>query len=278
MKAMAAVMAFVAGESMHVQRMCEEVGTSRQTFYKYVARCRAGGLAGFELLSRRPHSYPQATAGDVEDAVVGWRKQLADAGLDHGATTIQWHLGRDVEFTRRCRRWRRCIGSWCAAGCVPTAREATEVVEATLRSASPERVVADRLDGLCDCRSAGPGEDLQHRRRPPPGGLRVTNRDPQATSEEAWATFCVAAQVWGLPAGVLSDSGLCFSGHLRGCEVLFEARLRDAGVRPFTGRPYHPQTTGKVERFQLSGRTSGPMWLAGDTRYRDAQAISLASR
>ena len=118
MKAMAAVMAFVAGESMHVQRMCEEVGTSRQTFYKYVARCRAGGLAGFEPLSRRPHSCPQATAGDVEDAVVGWRKQLADAGLDHGATTIQWHLGRDVEFTRRCRRWRRCIGSWCAAGFV----------------------------------------------------------------------------------------------------------------------------------------------------------------
>jgi hypothetical protein len=43
---------------------------------------------------------------------------------------------------------------------------------------------------------------------------------------------------------------LCFSGKLRGFEVLFEARLRDAGIRPITGRPYHPQTTGKVERFQ----------------------------
>ena len=49
---------------------------------------------------------------------------------------------------------------------------------------------------------------------------------------------------------MLSDNGLCFSGKLRGFEVLFEARLRDAGVRPITGRPYHPQTTGKVERFQ----------------------------
>ena len=56
--------------------------------------------------------------------------------------------------------------------------------------------------------------------------------------------------MWGLPAGVLSDNGLCFSGKLRGFEVLFEANLRDAGIRPFTGRPYHPQTTGKVERFQ----------------------------
>ena len=73
---------------------------------------------------------------------------------------------------------------------------------------------------------------------------------PEATGEEAWTTFCAAVQEWGLPAGVLSDNGLCFSGKLHGFEVLFEARLRDAGIRPITGRPYHPQTTGKVERFQ----------------------------
>jgi hypothetical protein len=71
-----------------------------------------------------------------------------------------------------------------------------------------------------------------------------------ATGEAAWAAFTAAAAVWGTPAGVLSDNGLCFSGKLRGFEVLFEKNLRDAGVRPVTGRPYHPQTTGKVERFQ----------------------------
>jgi hypothetical protein len=49
---------------------------------------------------------------------------------------------------------------------------------------------------------------------------------------------------------MLSDNGLCFSGKLRGYEVMFESHLRDAGVRPMTGRAYHPQTTGKVERFQ----------------------------
>ena len=54
----------------------------------------------------------------------------------------------------------------------------------------------------------------------------------------------------GAACGVLSDNGLCFSGKLRGFEVFFEANLRDAGIRPITGRPFHPQTTGKVERFQ----------------------------
>jgi hypothetical protein len=81
--------------------------------------------------------------------------------------------------------------------------------------------------------------------------VAITSRAvAEATSEAAWATFSDGAAVWGLPAGVLSDNGLAFSGKLRGFEVLFEANLRDAGIQPATGAPYHPQTTGKVERFQ----------------------------
>ena len=81
MKAVAAVMAFVAGQPMNVRQVCGEVGICRQTFYKYAARCRAERLAGFEPRSRRPHSCPRAVSGVVEDAVISWRKQLADAGL-----------------------------------------------------------------------------------------------------------------------------------------------------------------------------------------------------
>jgi hypothetical protein len=48
-----------------------------------------------------------------------------------------------------------------------------------------------------------------------------------------------ALQQSGMPAGVLSDNGMCFSGKLRGFEVLF-SESRDAGIRPITGRPFHP--------------------------------------
>lgn len=53
-----------------------------------------------------------------------------------------------------------------------------------------------------------------------------------------------------MPLGQLSDNGLNFSGRLRGFEVRFEIELRAIGVVPKTSRPYHPQTCGKVERFQ----------------------------
>ena len=76
MKVMAAVMAFVAGEAMNVVEVCVEAGISRQTFYKYVARCRAEGLDGFASRSRRPLTSPRAVGVEVEDAVIAWRKQL----------------------------------------------------------------------------------------------------------------------------------------------------------------------------------------------------------
>jgi transposase InsO family protein len=250
MRVMAAVMAFVAGEAMNVRRVCDEVGISRQTFYKYVARCRVEGMAGFELRSRRPLTCPQAVSADVEEAVVGWRKQLADAGLDHGATTIQWHLGRDEQFRAQVPSVATVHRILARRGFVsPQPEKRPKSTWRRFEAPAPnEWWQIDSTDWVI---AAAPGlvkifNIVDDHSRVACGSRAVT----EATSEEAWATFCVAAQVWGLPAGVLSDNGLCFSGKLRGLEVLFEARLRDAGVRPFTGRPYHPQTTGKVERFQ----------------------------
>ncbi|TML66518.1 MAG: transposase [Actinobacteria bacterium] len=50
-----------------------------------------------------------------------------------------------------------------------------------------------------------------------------------------------------------------FSGKLRGFEVHFEIELRKIGVVPKTSRPRHPQTCGKVERFQQTLKK----WLRG---------------
>ena len=75
---------------------------SRKTFYKWVARYRAEGLAGLEERSRRPHSLAEPDGGRrSRSVIVRLRKELADGGLDHGATTIQWHLGRGASLPRR---------------------------------------------------------------------------------------------------------------------------------------------------------------------------------
>lgn len=262
MKAIAAVIAFVTGEAMNVSQVCRDSGISRETFYKYAARYQAEGLDGFEPRSRRPHSSPTQTPVAVEDRIVELRKELTDAGHDAGATTIQWHLGRDRRFARAVpstatvhrvlvRRGfvipqphKRPKGSWCRFE-APAPNEMWQIDHTDWTIATGVVKIFNVLDdhSRVACRS------------------RAVNH---ATAEEAWTTFCQAAACWGFPAAALSDNGLCFSGKLHGVEVTFEANLRDGGIRPITGRGYHPQTTGKVERFQQTLKK----WLLGqDRRY-----------
>jgi len=249
MKAMAAVLAFVAGEPMNVTVVCREAGISRKSFYKWVERCRqAGGLSGLEERSRRPHRFPGAVGADVEDAVVVLRKDLVDRGHDHGATTIQWHLGRDSGFKGRVPSVATVHRILVRRGfVVPEPGKRPKSAWRRFEAPAPnEWWQIDSTDWVTAIGVVKIFNIVDDHSRVACRSRVVM----EATSEEAWTTFCQAAQQWGLPAGVLSDNGLCFSGKLRGFEVLFEAKMRDAGVRPITGRPYHPQTTGKVERFQ----------------------------
>jgi transposase InsO family protein len=237
---------------LNVSSFCAEQGISRKTFYKWVARYRAGGVAGLEDRSRRPRSMPSGTPPEVEEAVVRARKELADAGLDHGPATILWRLGearRRGELAARrlpsaATVWRILVRRGLV---VPEPRKRPRRSFVRFEAPAPNELW--QIDAMDWVVASGPVRIFtvidDHSR------LLVRVRAvPAATGEEAWVTFCQGAAVWGLPAGVLSDNGLCFSGKLRGIRVGFEVRLRDAGVRPITSRPHHPQTTGKVERAQ----------------------------
>jgi len=249
MRAQAAVLTYVAGEPVNVTGVCRAAGISRKTFYKYVARVRdEGGVDGFTPRSRAPHSCPQRLGVDVEDAIVTLRKRLVDDGLDHGPTTIQWHLGRDP-------KWRRCVPSVASVYRV-LVRRGFVVAEPFKRPktswkrfeapAPNEMWQIDHTDWVIATGLVKVFNIVDDHSRVVCRSRCVSN----ATGEEAWTTFMQAGQVWGLPSRLLSDNGLTFSGKLRHVEVEFEARLRDAGIAPSTGRPFHPQTTGKVERFQ----------------------------
>ena len=200
MKVMAAVMAFVAGEAMNVQKVCSEAGVSRQTFYKYVARCRSEGHAGFELRSRRPQRFPQAVAAEVEDAVVGWRKQLTDAGFDHGATTIQWHLGRDATFVAKVPSVATVHRILVRRGFVSPAPEKRPKTS-WRRFEAPAPNEWWQIDSIDWVIAAAPGPVKVFNIVDDHSRVACQSRAVlEATSEEAWTTFCAAAQDWGLPS------------------------------------------------------------------------------
>ncbi|HEY5859567.1 MAG TPA: IS481 family transposase [Actinomycetota bacterium] len=236
----------VASDGVNVAAFCREHGLSRETFYVWRRRYLAEGLEGLEPRSRAPETSPQRIGLELEEAIVALRKELDDRGVDAGAGTIQWHLGRQGRraVPSEATIWRLLV------------RRGFVVREPRKRPRSSwRRFAADAPNELwqADCIdwviATGVVRILSFLDDHSRIALRVRAL-AEATTDATWLTFCEATAAWGVPLGQLSDNGLNFSGRLRGFEVRFEIELRAIGVVPKTSRPYHPQTCGKVERFQ----------------------------
>jgi len=84
---------------------------------------------------------------------------------------------------------------------------------------------------------------------------------PVTTGQVTLATFRATCAAYGVPASTLTDNGnVCttrFAGGKGGRNGL-ENELRRLGVTQKNGRPSHPQTQGKAERFQQTLKK----WLA----------------
>jgi transposase InsO family protein len=183
----------------------------------------------------------------VAEAVVALRKELTDLGVDAGAGTIQWHLGRRGLATKvpsQATIWRVLRRRGFVTD--QPGKRPHSSYRRFEASAPNELWQADCMDWTI---ATGVVKILSFIDDHSRVELAVKALG-EATTDATWDTFCQAAETWGLPVGQLTDNGLNFSGRLRGFEVRFETELRAVGVVPKTSRPYHPQTCRKVERFQ----------------------------
>lgn len=61
--------------------------------------------------------------------------------------------------------------------------------------------------------------------------------------------FHTAAKAYGYPQSVLTDNGRVYTTSQYGTKVIMEQELGRLGIEYKHGRPYHPQTQGKIERW-----------------------------
>jgi transposase InsO family protein len=234
---------FSSGLSLDVTALCGELGISRQSFYKYRRRWLAEGPAGLVERSRRPQRSPGLMPVDVEERIVQLRKELP---VDNGAQTIAYHLARDpdVERVPSVSAIHRALVRRGMVIPQPDKRPKSSY----RRFEWPRPNDAWQIDATCwalaDDREVWIMDVLDDHSR-----VLVAARVADGpTSEAAWDAFCHAVADWGLPARVMSDNGLCFTGRFRGRDVDFERQLRSLGIRHILSSPAHPQTCGKLER------------------------------
>src|SRR5262245_57652920 len=228
-------------DGLNVSAFCREHGIGRDAFYQLRARYRLEGPAGLEARSRAPKRVANRTSAEVEDAVVGLRKELIDQGLDAGAESIHDQLAERLASRTRVPSAPTIYRILRRRGFI-TANPRKRPVPAVRRFAAERANECWQFDvthwGLADGTPVEIINGLDDCSRLAVACTVVT----VATLANVWDAICGAAAQWGSPERLLTDNGTVFGGGLR-------TNLAALGIAIRHSRPYHPQTCGKVERF-----------------------------
>jgi transposase InsO family protein len=221
--------------------LCRRFGISRPTGYALVARYRAEGDAGLEPRSTRPQTSPRRTDPDVEAAVLSVREAHPRWG------------GRKIARVLERR----------GLVVVPHASTCTAILRRHGRLAPPaaqphpwRRFEAARPNDLWQLDFKG-HMPMAHGRLHP---LTVFDDHARfalglfACADERDATvrahLTALFRRYGLPWAILTDNGPPWGNpHPAQRFTALSFWLIRLGIAVRHGRPFHPQTQGKVERF-----------------------------
>jgi transposase InsO family protein len=229
-------------EGRNMARLCERFGISRKTGYKWLARHAANGVAALADMSRRPHESPGRTIEPVEQAIVALRRQhpawgarklrarlaaLGHEDLPAASTThavlVRHGLISDEEsakhraFTRFEHPEPNDLWQMDFKGHFPL----TSGVRCHPLTVLDDHSRYSLLLSAC-------GDELIETVR-----TRLTG----------------AFRRYGLPRRMLMDNASVWRGGGDEPFSQFAIWLLRLGVRISHGRPLHPQTQGKEERF-----------------------------
>lgn len=190
----------------------------------------------------------------MSDLVILLRRQLVDAGLDAGAETIGWHLLHDHHLHLSRATIHRIL---VRAGVVePAPAKRPKSSYRRFEAVMPNETWQSDFTHYRLTRPDGrPGTDVEiitwlddHSRY----ALHVTAHRA-ITALIVRDTFKATGDKHGYPASTLTDNGMVYTVRFAsrpGGRTALEHELRSLGHHPEERPPHHPQTQGKVERFQ----------------------------
>lgn len=271
------VITAVVEQHRPVAQVAASYGMSRQWVYKLLARYRAEGAEAFEPRSRRPSTSPRALAESVVAAVLAERDRLVRAGHDAGPETISAYLARtDIVVSRASvarvlTRHGRVVAQPQKKPKSAYHRFEAEQPNECWQSDFTHYRLAD-----------GPDVEIitwldDHSRM----ALHISAH-PRITGRLVLATFRDTITQFGCPASTLTDNGMVYTVRHASARVqgsgpgrnAFETELATLGITQKNGRGNHPQTQGKVERFQHTLKT----WLQHQDQPHDLPGLQTLNR
>jgi len=268
------------------RELCRRFGISRSNGYKWLARHEAEGRSGLADRSRRPHRSPARSGKEVEAAVLRVRAASNNAWGGRKIARVLVRQGKievpaPSTITDILRRHGQLAASGGALG-GPYQR---------FERAAPNELwqmdfKGDFAIGRGRCH---PLTVIDDHSRYALGVQACATQQDQPTRQRLIAIF----RRYGLPDAMLMDNGAPWGDSGGGPFTAFTVWLLRLGVRVSHGRPFHPQTQGKDERFHrtlkaevLSGRHFADLaacqaafdrWRPIYNHQRPHQALDLAT-
>lgn len=248
------VVTAVIVEGRSKTQVAKDYGVARSWVSELLKRFEAEGEATFEPRSRRPHSNPRTTSGEMEERILFWRKDLAEQGHDAGAHTISYHLARE-------------------AGTAPAISTIWKVLKRNgLVVATPKKRPHSSYTRF---EASQPNEtwqsDFTHWRLSSGIDVEIINwLDDHSrlllhcavfkaiTGKIVIDSFNACRNEYGTPFSTLTDNGNVYTARFTQGKNGFEYLLSELEIVQKNGSPGHPQTQGKIERFHQTQKK----WLS----------------
>ncbi len=228
------------------RELCRRFGISAKTGYKWLARHRREGPSGLKDRSRRPRRSPARTAAGIEQEVIRLRAQSRNCW--GGRKLSRQLLGQG--------------GPHLAPSTVTGILRRAGLLNPELAAAATpwQRFERSEPNHLWQMDFKGHFALLSNARCHPLTALDDHSRFSlalQACADELGDTVRAALTVvfrrYGLPAAMLMDNGGPWGGREHPYTRLGLWLIR-LGIKVIHGRPCHPQTQGKDERFHRTLR------------------------
>lgn len=243
---------------------------SPSTVSKLLRQWRLEGETAFYPKSRRPHWHPATTPPETITAITTTRTELTHAGLDAGPATIRDHLTTNPDITT--------VPSRATIARILTQHDLVTAQPKKKPKAALTRFEADLPNGCWQSdvthyrlADATPAEIITWLDDCSRAALHISAHST-ATVNTVVSTFTQATKRHGWPAATLTDNGAIYTSRFRGGVNRFEKLLRAHDVAQRNGRGEHPQTQGKVERFQQTMKK----WLDSRPRPRSLDELNTA--
>lgn len=224
------------------RELCRRFGIAPKTGYKWLKRYAAEGRSGLEDRSRRPRRSPLRTAAEVEERVLGIRRGVRGDWGGRKLAQRLLNLGGPKLAPSTITGILRRAGLLNQLAPVPRPFQRFE------RAAPNELWQMDYKGHFPLFQAAARCHPLtvldDHSRY-----ALVLKACADQREQTVRAVLTAAFRRYGLPAAMLMDNGSPWGSAGAQPFTAFSLWLIRLGIRVSHGRPYHPQTQGKDERF-----------------------------